>query len=52
VTILQEMDSLRLNNPRASLSWRLTSREKYSIITAINSKENLKELERLKKLLE
>lgn len=52
VTILQEMDSLRMNNARASLSWRLTSREKYSIITSINSKENQEELNKLRELLE
>jgi hypothetical protein len=51
VPILQKMDSLRLNNPRASLSWRLTTREKYGIITSINSKENQRELEHLRQLL-
>ncbi len=52
VPILQEMDSLRINNPRASLSWRLTSREKYGIITSINSSANQEELKRLGQLLE
>ena len=52
VPILQKMDSLRINNPRASLSWRLTSREKYGIITSINSRDNQAELRRLKHLLE
>lgn len=52
VPILQKMDSLRVNNPRASLSWRLTSREKYGIITSINSKKNQAELVRLRQLLE
>jgi hypothetical protein len=52
VPILQKMDSLRINNPRASLSWRLTSREKYGIITSINSRVNQAELRRLKNLLE
>lgn len=52
VPILQKMDSLRINNPRASLSWRLTSREKYGIITSINSYGNQQELKRLKTLLE
>jgi len=51
VPILQEMDSLRINNPRASLSWRLTLREKYGIITSINSSANQEELKRLGKLL-
>jgi len=52
IPILQKMDSLRINNPRASLSWRLTSREKYGIITSINSKANQEELKRLGRLLE
>lgn len=50
--ILQKMDSLRINNPRASLSWRLTTREKQGIITSINLPGNQKELARLKTLLE
>jgi hypothetical protein len=52
VPILQKMDSLRINNPRASLSWRLTTREKQGIITSINLPGNQKELARLKTLLE
>jgi hypothetical protein len=52
VPILNKMDSLRVNNPRASLSWRLTTREKYGIITSINSLGNQEELKRLKSLLE
>jgi hypothetical protein len=52
VPILQKMDSLRVNNPRASLSWRLTTREKYGIITSINSRENQEELARLRTLLD
>lgn len=52
VPILNKMDSLRVNNPRASLSWRLTTREKYGIITSINSLGNQGELKRLKLLLE
>ncbi|WP_276366059.1 patatin-like phospholipase family protein [Chryseolinea sp. H1M3-3] len=52
VPILQKMDSLRINNPRASLSWRLTTREKFGIITSINSRGNQREIERLRKLLE
>jgi hypothetical protein len=50
--ILQKMDSLRVNNPRASLSWRLTTREKYGIITSINSRDNQAQLARLKLLLQ
>ena len=52
VPILNKMDSLRVNNPRASLSWRLTTREKYGIITSINSRGNQEELKRLKSLLD
>jgi hypothetical protein len=52
VPILQKMDSLRLNSARASLSWRLTTREKYSIITSINSDNNQRELNKLRSLLE
>jgi crotonobetainyl-CoA:carnitine CoA-transferase CaiB-like acyl-CoA transferase len=46
------MDSIRQNNSRASLSWRLTTREKYSIEYTINSAENQRQLQRLVKLLE
>ncbi|MBX2962223.1 MAG: patatin-like phospholipase family protein [Cyclobacteriaceae bacterium] len=50
--ILSQMDSLRQNNARASLSWRLTTREKYGIVENINSPANLAELQKLKKLLD
>jgi len=49
--ILQKMDSIRQNNSRASLSWRLTTREKYGIISSINSDDNKAELKRLGELL-
>jgi hypothetical protein len=49
--ILQKMDSIRQNNSRASLSWRLTTREKYSIEYTINSTENQAQLMRLAELL-
>ena len=52
VAILQKMDSIRQNSARASLSWRLTTREKEGIVNAINSEFNQAELARLKKLLE
>jgi hypothetical protein len=52
VPILQKMDSLRKNNARASLSWRLTTREKESIISNISVEKNRKAIERLKSLLE
>lgn len=51
VPILQKMDSLRKNNARASLSWRLTTREKESIISNISVEKNRKAIERLKELL-
>src|SRR5882762_5396948 len=35
VPILQKMDSIRQNSARASLSWRLTTREKEGIVNAI-----------------
>jgi hypothetical protein len=51
-TILQKMDSIRQNNARASLSWRLTTREKQSIMSSINSSANVQQLGKLKQLLE
>jgi hypothetical protein len=51
VTILQKMDSIRQHNARASLSWRLTTREKEGIITAINLKANQDQLVKLQELL-
>lgn len=50
--ILKKMDSIRQNSARASLSWRLTTREKDAIISNINSPRNKEELNKLKKLLE
>jgi hypothetical protein len=52
VPILQKMDSIRKNNARASLSWRLTTREKQSLIDNMNSEKNRLAVERLKVLLE
>jgi hypothetical protein len=52
VPVLQEMDSLRQTNARASLSWRLTTREKHAITENIQSPENTQQLVKLKKLLE
>ncbi|HTF17119.1 MAG TPA: hypothetical protein VK658_03545 [Chryseolinea sp.] len=51
VPILQKMDSIRQNNARASLSWRLTSREKVAIISSINAYDNQVALKRLEVLL-
>src|SRR5690606_29371657 len=50
--ILSQMDSLRQNNARASLSWRLTTREKQSVVDNIHSPNNRAQLEKLKKLLQ
>ena len=50
--ILQKMDSIRQNSARASLSWRLTTREKDAIVDNINSTRNRAELRKLKRLLE
>jgi hypothetical protein len=52
VDLLQGMDSIRQNNARASLSWRLTTREKEGIVNNINSEKNKAELQKLKQLLE
>jgi hypothetical protein len=51
VPILRKMDSIRQNNARASLSWRLTTREKDGIVDAINSDANQEQLKRLAELL-
>lgn len=52
VPILQQMDSLRQNNARASLSWRLTTREKNNIVETLGSPTNQDQLEKLKNLLQ
>ena len=49
--VLQKMDSIRKNNARASLSWRLTTREKQNLIDNINSEKNREAIQRLKELL-
>ena len=51
VPVLQKMDSIRKNNARASLSWRLTTREKHSLIDNMSSEKNRMAVERLKALL-
>lgn len=48
---LSEMDSIRQFSARASLSWRLTTREKQGIINNINTMTNQTELEKLRTLL-
>ncbi len=52
VPVLQKMDSIRKNNPRASLSWRLTTREKQGLIDNIKSQKNIEAVERLKEILD
>jgi hypothetical protein len=49
--LLQKMDSIRQNSARASLSWRLTTREKHAVSNSINSQRNTEELQKLVKLL-
>jgi len=49
---LQKMDSIRQTSARASLSWRLTTREKDGVVNSINSDRNQEELRKLVRLLE
>jgi hypothetical protein len=51
VPILQKMDSIRQNSARASLSWRLTKREKEGIIDNMGSEANQQQIQKLKLLL-
>ena len=48
---MSRMDSIRQFSARASLSWRLTTREKQGIINNINTLSNQTELEKLRTLL-
>ncbi|MBN8649786.1 MAG: patatin-like phospholipase family protein [Cytophagales bacterium] len=50
--ILQQMDSIRQNSARASLSWRLTTREKDGIVRNIYSRQNTSEINKLIELLQ
>jgi hypothetical protein len=52
VPILQKMDSIRQNNARASLSWRLTTREKKGIISNMQSPRNREQVNKLVNLLQ
>jgi hypothetical protein len=52
VPILQKMDSIRQNSARASLSWRLTTREKRGIIENRKSEKNQLEFKKLIKILQ
>jgi len=49
--ILQKMDSIRQNSTRASLSWRLTTREKEAVVSTINSAANQEQIRKLQRLL-
>jgi len=49
--ILQKMDSIRQNSARASLSWRLTTREKRGIVANVSTPENLLRFRRIAKVL-
>lgn len=51
VPILQKMDSIRQNSARASLSWRLTTREKDGVVDNIRSPKNQEAIEKLLRLL-
>jgi hypothetical protein len=51
-TVLQKMDSIRNNSARASLSWRLTTREKQGIVSNIHSDKNREAIQKLVRLLE
>ncbi|MBM3176631.1 MAG: patatin-like phospholipase family protein [Bacteroidetes bacterium] len=51
VSILGKMDSIRQNSARASLSWRLTNREKRGIIANLKSAKNQKALEKIRTLV-
>ena len=50
--IMSKIDSLRQNNARASLSWRLTTREKQNIVNAIFSSPNQEQIRKLQSLLQ
>ncbi len=50
--ILQNMDSIRQHSVRASLSWRLTSKEKRDVVETLNTSPNQREMEKLIKLLQ
>jgi hypothetical protein len=50
--VLQKMDSIRNNSTRASLSWRLTTREKQGIVSNIHSEKNKEAIQKLIRLLQ
>jgi hypothetical protein len=50
--ILQKMDSIRQHSVRASLSWRLTTREKIGVVETLYTPPNREAMKNLVKLLE
>lgn len=50
-SILQNMDSIRQHSARASLSWRLTTREKKGVVETLNTKTNVEAVEKIVRLL-
>jgi hypothetical protein len=51
VPILQNMDSIRQHSTRASLSWRLTTREKKGVIETLSSETNREAIRRVVELV-
>lgn len=49
--ILQKMDSIRQHSARASLSWRLTTREKIGVVETLNSPANVEAMAELVKMV-
>lgn len=52
IPILKRMDSIRQNSARASLSWRLTDREKSGIVSNLGTESNIREIQKLRQLLD
>ncbi|HQQ98641.1 MAG TPA: patatin-like phospholipase family protein [Cyclobacteriaceae bacterium] len=51
VPILQKMDSIRQHNARASLSWRLTTREKQGVVETLSTQPNQEALKKLQDII-
>lgn len=51
VPILQKMDSIRQHNARASLSWRLTTREKQGVVETLSTQPNQEALKKLQEII-
>ncbi len=50
-SILQNMDSIRQHSARASLSWRLTTREKKGVVETLNTPTNKEAIDKIVRLL-